>query len=57
MPEAFDVAEDLLLSVVLSVEAGEPKYISLLRFTFGVASSVFFRNFWHLVQTMLDLVG
>ena len=52
MPEVFDVAEDLLLSL----EAGEPKYKSLLRFTPGVASSVFFCNFWHLVQTIFDLI-
>ena len=52
MPENVDVAEDLLLSL----EADEPKYKSLLRFTPGVASSVFFCNLWHLVQTIFDLI-
>lgn len=37
-----------LLSIV-----GEPGYISFLRFTAGVASSVFLRTFWHFVQTIL----
>lgn len=50
-PEAFDVAEDLHLSL----EAGEPKYKSFLRLTPGVASSVFFCDFWHLAQTILYL--
>lgn len=48
MPEALEVAEDLLLSW----EACEPKYMSFLRFTPGVASSVFFCDFWHLTQTI-----
>ena len=52
MPEAFDVAEDLLLS---ALALGEPRYKSLLRWTPGVASSVFFFNFWHLAQTMLQV--
>ena len=52
MPEAFDVAECLPLSVL---ELGEPKYKSLLRWTPGVASSVFFFSFWHLAQTILHM--
>lgn len=48
MPEALEVAEDLLLSW----EADEPGYKSFFRFTPGVASSVFFCDFWHLAQTM-----
>lgn len=41
MPEALDAAEDLLLSL----EAGEPKYKSFLRRGAGVASSVFLCDF------------
>ena len=41
MPEAPDVVEVLLLSL----EAGEPKYKSFLRLTPGVASSVLFCDF------------
>ena len=41
MPEALDAAEDLLLSL----EAGEPKYKSFLRRGAGGASSVFLCDF------------
>lgn len=52
MPFTPKVAEDLLLSL----DADEPWWISLLRLGAGVASSVFFCDFWHLVQTILGIL-
>ena len=37
--------------------AGEPRYGSFLRLTAGVASSVFLTTFWHVEQTMTQLLS
>lgn len=51
MPPAGELEElDLVLSTV-----GDPRYISFLRLTPGVASSVFFNVFWHLTHTILEV--
>lgn len=51
MPLVPKVAEDLLGSLL----ADDPWYMSFLRLTPGVASSVFFKPFWHLAQTILEV--
>jgi hypothetical protein len=47
-----------LVAALVFSAVGDPKYISFLRLTPGVASSVFLSVFWHFEQTILpDYTG